>query len=219
VLIHGLVVSSTYMIPTAERLASLFSVYVPDLPGYGKSAKPAKVLNVSELARALADWMDALNIDRAHLVGNSFGCQIIAEFALRYPGRLQRLVLQGPTVDPEARSLGRQFLRLLINSPREQRSMGRITMDDYRAAGFRRICGTIKLALRDRIETKLPMIRAPTLVVRGERDPVVPQKWAEQVAELLPNGRLLVVTNAAHTLNYSLPEKFAAAIIPFLSLP
>ena len=218
VLIHGLIVSGTYMIPTAECLAPRFLVYIPDLPGYGKSYKPTEVLTVSELVDALADWMDTLKIARAHLVGNSFGCQIIVEFAVRYPKRLGRLVLQGPTVDPAARSIGKQFLRLLINSRREQRSMGRITIDDYRSAGLRRICGTIKLALRDRIETKLAMIRAPTLVVRGERDPLVPQRWAEEVTELLPNGQLLVVANAAHTLNYSVPEKFAAAIIPFLSL-
>jgi 2-hydroxy-6-oxonona-2,4-dienedioate hydrolase len=61
----------------------------------------------------------------------------------------------------------------MINSRREQHSMGRITWTDYRAAGLRRILGTIKLALEDRIEDKLPLIKAPTLVIRGERDAVV----------------------------------------------
>jgi pimeloyl-ACP methyl ester carboxylesterase len=83
-------------------------------------------------------WLlDALEMPKAHLVGNSFGCQIIAEFALRYPQRIdRRLVLQGPKVDPSARSFGKQLNRLIINSRREQRSMGRITLKDYRAAGL-----------------------------------------------------------------------------------
>ena len=217
-LIHGLVVASTYMVPTAEQLAPFCRVYVPDLPGYGKSYKPDKILELSELADALAEWMDALALQKAHLVGNSFGCQIIAEFAVRHSRRVDRLVLQGPTVDPTARTLRSQFLRLLINSPREQHSMGRIMLEDYRAAGLRRICGTIKRALEDRIEDKLPLIRAPTLVVRGEKDPVAPQSWAEKVIVLLPHGKLQIIANAGHTINYSMPEEFAAVILPFLGL-
>jgi 2-hydroxy-6-oxonona-2,4-dienedioate hydrolase len=217
-LIHGLVVASTYMVPTAKQLAPLCRVYAPDLPGYGKSYKPSKILSLPELADALAEWMDALALTKAHLVGNSFGCQIIAEFALRHSQRVERLVLQGPTVDPAARSLLRQFGRLLINSPREQHSMGLIMLNDYRAAGLRRICGTIKLSLEDRIEDKLPLIRAPTLVVRGEKDPVVPQAWAEKATALLPYGKLQIIPNAGHTINYSVPEKFAAAILHFLGL-
>jgi 2-hydroxy-6-oxonona-2,4-dienedioate hydrolase len=217
-LIHGLVVASTYMVPTAEQLAPFCRVYVPDLPGYGKSYKPDKILGLSELADALAEWMDALALQKAHFVGNSFGCQIIAEFAVRHSQRIDHLVLQGPTVDPTARSLRSQFFRLLINSPREQHSMGRIMLEDYRAAGLRRIRDTIKLALQDRIEDKLPLIKAPTLVVRGEKDPVVPQSWAEKVTVLLPHGKLQIIPNAGHTINYSMPAQFAAVILPFLGL-
>src|SRR5439155_18282835 len=159
-----MVVSSRYMVPTAERLASLCKVYAVDLPGYGKSYKPEKILSLSELADALAAWMDAVGIGRAHLVGNSFGCQIIAEFALRHPERVDRLVLQGPTVDPEARSLRQQLFRLWRNSLREPNSLGPISFKDYRAAGVRRAWATMKIVLQDRIEDKLPKIVAPTLV-------------------------------------------------------
>jgi 2-hydroxy-6-oxonona-2,4-dienedioate hydrolase len=219
VLVHGLVIASAYMVPTAERLAPFCHVYVPDLPGYGKSYKPPITLTLPRLADALAEWLDALAIAKAHLVGNSFGCQIIAEFALRYPGKIDRLILQAPTVDPEARSLPRQLIRLAINSRREQPSLGRITFMDYAAAGLRRAGATIQMALRDRIEDKLPLIHAPTLIVRGEKDAVVPQRWAEKAAALLPRGALHVVPGAAHTLNYSAPEKFAPIIRSFLGLP
>ncbi|MFL5665138.1 MAG: alpha/beta fold hydrolase, partial [Ktedonobacteraceae bacterium] len=49
VLVHGLSVSSGYMVPTAQYLAPYYRVYVPDLPGFGKSAKPSHILNVTEL--------------------------------------------------------------------------------------------------------------------------------------------------------------------------
>lgn len=54
VLVHGLVVSGLYMVPTAERLSHFYRVFVPDLPGFGKSDKPARAMNVTELADALA---------------------------------------------------------------------------------------------------------------------------------------------------------------------
>src|SRR5687768_13321911 len=57
VLVHGYAVSSSYMIPTAERLAGRFPVFAPDLPGYGLSDKPERVLDVPELADVLAGWM------------------------------------------------------------------------------------------------------------------------------------------------------------------
>ena len=218
VLVHGLVISSRYMVPTAERLAPLCNVYAPDLPGYGRSAKPAKILSLPELADALAGWMQAAGLEKAHLVGNSFGCQIIAEFALRHPARVERLVLQGPTVDPGARSLRQQLVRLARNSLREPRSLGPISTRDYWNAGLRRAWATMKIALRDRIEDKLPRIQAPTLVVRGTRDPLVPHAWAERAARLLPRGTLGEIPGAPHTINYSAPDAFVKLIGPFLGL-
>lgn len=218
VLVHGMVISSSYMIPTAERLASLCRVYSPDLPGYGKSYKPWPILLVPQLADALAVWMDAVGIDKAHLVGNSFGCQIIAEFALRHPSRLDRIVLQGPTVDPQARTLRQQVFRLWLNRRMELRSLGRISRKDYKAAGFRRAWETMKIVLADQIEAKLPHIQAPTLVVRGAKDPVVPQRWAEEVTRLLPKGQLVVIPGGPHTINYSAPLEFVRVMKPFLRL-
>ena len=78
VLVHGSGLSGRYMIPTAERLAADYPVYVPDLPGFGDSDKPSRVFDVSELTDWLAEWMVAAGLDRAALLGNLFGCQIIA---------------------------------------------------------------------------------------------------------------------------------------------
>jgi 2-hydroxy-6-oxonona-2,4-dienedioate hydrolase len=100
VLVHGLVVSSLYMEPTAERLAPFHRVFAPDLPGFGRSDKPSRALSVAGLADALGAWMDAEGLERAVLVGNSLGCQVIAEMAARAPHRAAGVVLTGPTVEP-----------------------------------------------------------------------------------------------------------------------
>src|SRR3954463_12088270 len=85
VLVHGLLVSSRYMIPTAERLAAYCHVHSPDLPGYGKSAKPRAALDVPRLADALAAYIEAAGLERVVLLANSFGCQVAADYAARYP--------------------------------------------------------------------------------------------------------------------------------------
>lgn len=217
-LVHGLLVSGSYFIPAARRLARWTEVYLPDLPGYGRSAKPRKVLDVTELADALLRFMEACGIGRAHLVGNSFGCQVITAFAQRHPERAIRLVLQGPTVDPGARTLGRQFVRLMKNSRFERHSLGLISLRDYLRAGARRVRGSVRIAMRDRIEERLPCVRHPTLVLRGEYDPVAPQRWVEEVVRLLPDGRLMVVPGVGHAFNYSAPDAFVEAVRPFLGL-
>lgn len=218
VLVHGMVISGRYMVPTAEVLAPFCPVYAIDLPGYGDSVKPRAILGLTELADALAAWMDAMRFSSAHLVANSFGCQVLAEFALRHARRVDRLVFQGPTVDPEARTVWQQLARLLRNSSSEGPGLGWITAVDYGKAGMWRIRATIRMALEDRIEDKLPGIPAPTLVVRGGKDPLVPQRWAEEVVRRLPRGELRVLPGLGHTINYSAPREFVAALRPFLHL-
>jgi 2-hydroxy-6-oxonona-2,4-dienedioate hydrolase len=217
VLVHGVGISSRYMVPTAERLAPYFRVYAPDLPGFGRSAKPSHVLNLTELADALDGWMQAVGLERAVLLGNSFGCQIIVELALRHPERVERAVLQGPTVDPKARTALQQIARWQLNTPREPPSLGVVTIRDYRECGIRRVVRTFQHSLHDRIEEKLPHMQTPTLIVRGGRDPIVPQRWAEEATRLLPKGRLIVIPGAAHTVNYNSPLELARVVRSFLS--
>jgi 2-hydroxy-6-oxonona-2,4-dienedioate hydrolase len=214
--VHGLVVSSRYMVPTAERLAPHHRVFAPDLPGFGRSERPPGVLNVAGLSDALSAWMGATGLKSAALVGNSFGCQIIAELAVRHPDRVERAVLQGPTMDPLGRSVPRQVGRFLLDAPREPLSLHPIELLDYLSAGTRRAWRTLRYALEDRIEEKLPYMRAPTLVVRGSRDLIVPQRWAEEVTGLLPMGRLSVIPGAAHTANYGWAAEFTRIVLEFL---
>jgi pimeloyl-ACP methyl ester carboxylesterase len=217
VLVHGLVVSSRYMVPTAERLAPHARVWAPDLPGYGKSDRPERMLDVPELADALEAWMRAVGLGRVSLVANSFGCQVVADLAARYPERVERVVLLGPTVDPRARSLPRIGGRWLLNVPLEPLSLDLVAARDFLDMGPRRMIDTLRLMLRDRIEAKLPLVRAPTLVVRGSRDSTVPQRWAEEVTRLLPRGRLATIRGAPHTVNYNSPGAVARLVLAFLA--
>jgi 2-hydroxy-6-oxonona-2,4-dienedioate hydrolase len=111
VLAHGIGVASRFMVPFAELLAPCHRVYAPDLPGFGKSEKPAHALSLVELTDALAGWTQAIGLESAAFLDNSFGCQIVADLALRYPELVERVVLQGPTMDPRGRTAWQQVAR------------------------------------------------------------------------------------------------------------
>lgn len=216
ILVHGVVVASHYMIPTAELLAADYRVYVPDFPGYGDSDKPQHTLELPEFADTLCQWMDAVGIEQATMLGNSFGCQIITEFALRYGDRLQRAILQGPTVYRHARTLPQQLWRFFLNAPLEDPSETPVQLYDYWQAGLPRIVRTMQIALADQMEKRLPYMNVPTLVVRGQEDPVVSQEWAEEVVRLLPDARLVVIPGAGHTMNYSQPLELTRVTRAFI---
>ena len=217
VFVHGIGVASPYMVPTLARLAPYHRGYAVDLPGFGRSDKPPRTLGVAELAGLLVAWMDAAGLPSAAIVGNSFGCQVVVDVAARHGERVTRVALLGPTMDRAARSAARQVARWLRNSLHERPSQLPLLIHDYAQAGLRRPLETFWLALRDPVEEKLPRVEVPALVVRGSRDTIVPQAWAEEVARLLPAGRLVVLPGAAHTLNYNSPGEVVRVLRPFLA--
>ena len=217
VCVHGLGVSSRYLLPTAARLAERHRVYVLDLPGFGHSDDPPRVLDVRGHADVLAEWLAAAGIHRAVFLGNSMGCQVIVDLASRVPAIVERAILVGPTMDAHARTLPRQTARLLATGAFEPPGLNMLVAFEYLfVAGPRRTLATALAALADPIEEKLSLVRAPTLVVRGTRDRIVPQRWAAEVARLLPHGRLAVVPGAAHAVNYNSPDELVRLVGAFV---
>jgi pimeloyl-ACP methyl ester carboxylesterase len=216
VLVPGIGLSSRYFVPLARRLLSHVPTLAIDLPGAGRSRRPPHALSIPELADTLAAWLDAVGIDRAACVGNSMGCQVLLDLASRAPERVDRLVLVSPTIDPEHQSGPEQLGCLIRDLPHEPRSLLPIVAFDYLTFGPIRFVETGRFALADRPEDKLPLVEAPTLVVRGDEDPLVPQRWAEQVVRLLPNGRLVVLRDEPHACHYSAAGHVAGLVLDFL---
>jgi pimeloyl-ACP methyl ester carboxylesterase len=71
--------------------------------------------------------------------------------------------------------------------------------------------------MRDDIMPKLDRINCPTLVLRGEKDPIAPQLWTEKVARRLANSRFCVIPAAPHCVNYATPKQLTKLITEFLS--
>lgn len=216
VLVHGLVVSSSYHVPLADRLARSWPVHAPDLPGFGRSERPERPLDTRELGQALVGWMDALELRDATVVANSYGCQVAAEALLGRPDLAGRLVLLGPTIDRLGRRYDEQLRRWRREASTQSWALRRLLARDYVRAGLGRAVATFRHAMADAIEDKLPFLTAPTLVVRGTRDPIVTPRWAREVADLLPDGRLVELPGATHAINHEMPLATQRVIDHFL---
>jgi 2-hydroxy-6-oxonona-2,4-dienedioate hydrolase len=216
VLVHGFGVSGRYMVPLAYSLANRFSVFVPDLPGYGRSERPRAPLDITGLASALAGCLSVLGLERPAFVANSMGCQVVTRLAVDLPTQVGRLTLIGPTVDPAQRRACHQVLSGLRDVAREPLSLLALAAQDEAAIGLRALLATVRSALADRIEDRLPLIDQPTLVLRGEADRFVSARWAEQVARSLPCSRLVVLARQPHAAHYTRPRLVARLVGDFL---
>jgi pimeloyl-ACP methyl ester carboxylesterase len=217
VLVHGLAVSHRYLMPTARLLAAHHDVHVVDLPGFGLSGSPGRALDVPEHATALAGWLDANQLGPVVLLGNSFGCQVLVELVAREPQRCAALVLSSPTVDPHARTAARQIARGLRDFLREDPLQALILARDVLDAGPARVWATLRAALRDPIETKLPRLTVPTLVLRGALEPIVTARWAREATALIPDAELVVLSGSPHNAVYVAAESLVAEVLRFVS--
>jgi len=110
VLVHGLAGSADVWMYNIQPLADQHRVYVPDLPGFGRSDQPGPEFSPFDFADFLDEFMRLLHIDRPSLVGQSLGGGIALHYALRFPGKVNKLVLV------DSAGLGREViwtLRLL----------------------------------------------------------------------------------------------------------
>ena len=212
VLVHGYGVSGRYMLPLARRLADSCTVFVPDLPGHGRSDVPGEPMGIGALAETVQAWLDVVGLERAAFVGSSMGCQVVTELARRQPQRVGPIVLLGPTVDPSRRTARRQIFGALRDASREPALLVALTGREWASRNLGQLRALARAVLADRIEERLPAIEQPTLVVHAEQDGLVSRAWAEKVAELLPDGRFVTIPGEAHAVPFSQPGLLAGII-------
>ena len=215
VLVHGL--SSGRTLKPLIRALGRRPVFAPDLPGFGMSDTPIRPLGVSELADALRHWMIDNDLAPAHLVGISFGCQVAVDLAARHPAAVERLVLVGPAFDPRGRSASRFAFRWVRNTPHSSPRLAPAVVHQVIDAGPWRSMRTFRHALSYPIEERLGEIEAPTLVVRPERDRLVPAEWTAEVVDLIPDAELVTLPKTAHTIRSKHATRLSALLAPFLA--
>jgi pimeloyl-ACP methyl ester carboxylesterase len=216
VLLHGALASRRYLMPTAVLLAKSMHVFVPEMPGHGASSKPKHALAVEQQADVLFEWLNFKELKQTHLFANSYGCQVAAQLAASYPDALTSLMLADPTVDPQARSRIQQLYRLYLDGFLEPKNSKAQLLADLWDMGPIITLETGQRMIEDDIRPKLAKIKCPTLVLRGENDPIAPEKWTEEVTQRIPNAKMVVIPKAPHSINYATPAQLTKIILDFI---
>lgn len=230
-ILHGWKIGMTtkrYEPLTTLLKKSGFTVFAPDLPGFGSEPLRKPALNLDDYVDFIVSFLDKHHIKQVVLIGHSFGGRIAAKFAMLYPHRVEKLVLSGSPLIRE-RLRGRKRLAnriatavkpvtMFIPKPLFlvfRKALYRFIGEwDYYQAGT--LKETFKNIIQDDLSTLLPKITLPVLLVWGERDTFVPKSLAKRIQLLLPNAILHVIPNATHRLPYEQPHEFFEAIKRFL---
>ncbi|MFE4464668.1 alpha/beta fold hydrolase [Oerskovia sp. NPDC056781] len=212
--VHGFAISGTYLMPTARVLAGRATNLVPDLPGYGRSEKWDYTLGIPALAHALIRILDALELDKVVLVGNSMGCPVSLEVAHSDPDRVERIVLVSPAGGVHNQGLARAIRQLAMDGPRESRQMARVAVPDYVRFGPVNTFHLFSELTRFPSLERIVRSTVPTLAVIGSRDPLMPPPArVREVSRLAgDNTTVALIEGAAHAINFSHPGELAHVI-------
>jgi pimeloyl-ACP methyl ester carboxylesterase len=220
VLLHGLSGSSRWWQRNLPALAARHRLLVPDVIGFGRSRHAGPLPGVPALAAALADWIDATGAESVHLVGHSMGGHLALHIAARHPERVRRLALVDAAGIPRPLT-PRHALRFAweVAPPRrwgDPRFLPVIAADAWTAGAITVMRGLLHV-LRDDVRPLLPAITAPTLIVWGERDSVIPLEHGRLLREGIAGARLLVLKGAYHNPMVDRAADFDAAVLAFLA--
>lgn len=202
VLVPGIGVSKRYFLPLAEELSRRGRVYLMELPGFSDTREPKHGLTIAEFAALVLDALRVLGIGGALWVGHSMGSQVVTEMALLDPASSRGLVLLAPTINSRERRPWIQALRLFQDSLREPPAVNIIVLTDYLRCGLRWYLKTLPQMLGQRLEERIRNVVLPVLIVRGARDPIVPDYWLRELSEACPTASTAEVAGESHVMMY-----------------
>jgi pimeloyl-ACP methyl ester carboxylesterase len=217
VLVHGIGVSSRYFRPLAVELAKTGRVYLVDLPGYGAAPDPRRDVTLADHAEVLAGFLRQSQLVNPVIVGHSMGTQVVSLLAQRHPDVADTIVMMAPTMAPGARRPWRAIAHLLHDATREPPIVFWIAVTDYLVrCGLPYLLKQMPHMLADRLEDRVAAHGARTLVVNGDRDPIVPTPWAAELAEAHPHAIFREV-HGPHVIMHTDPATIARHITRFVA--
>jgi len=239
ILLHGLGADRGSWNFTVPALASKYHVYAPDQVGFGQSDKPAIDYRVGTLVDFLDAFYEKLSISKATLVGNSLGGWVALEFAIAHPDKVDRLVLVDSAGYSPLRTgthaLSRETLQPLnpATVEDEKRLMALVfykktfATDQFAelafAAHLRKNDGyTIDRFIdaavhgEDMLDGKLGAIKAPTLIVWGREDALVPLAAAKAFAEDIHGAESVILDGCGHVPPVECAAPFNQALLKYL---
>lgn len=233
IFLHGMTDNSRSWSLIVPHFTDTYQVYMLDQRGHGDTDKPeAALYPISQYAEDLAAFMDAMNIDKAHIVGHSLGSMIAQTFAANYPNRVDHLILES-TAPVEFDSLGRGLYDAAV-------SFGENQPDDEFMAGWYANPNPVDedFLQREMKESQnipphawraitkgasfcdlvpfMDEITAPTLILWGSLDGFFGEELQNRIKGLLPEAQFVAYEDIGHNIQWEIPEQMAQDVLEFL---
>jgi pimeloyl-ACP methyl ester carboxylesterase len=215
-----------------SELAEKYTVYAPDLPGYGGSQPLDGDYFIPELADFVGSFASNLGLETFYLVGHSLGGGVALNYALESPHKIKKLVLVSSLC------LGTEiaFWVRLMSLPALIKSLGALTIALFKGIKWvvkqlnpvefimplspaSMSVGSSITTFREQslvLESRLSEVRMPTLLVWGAKDPIVPVRHAYDAAKVIPQCQVKVFENRGHNVHRDELKQFSSTLTGFL---
>ncbi len=217
-------------LPFMAALAERFDVIVPEHPGYGASDTPDWLDTIHDLAYFYLDFIDALELDRLHLVGISIGGWIAAELAVRNTSRLASLTLADAAgihlpgvaqIDTFLRTDEQRIRDFFHDQARADEMIARVLRPELEDVAMKNRVATARLAWQPRghdphLAKWLHRIDVPTLLIWGAEDKLFPKDYATAYQTLIPGSEVVIVPECGHVPHLEKPKAFVSALQTFI---
>lgn len=240
ILIRGMGRSSRYWGPVRDALSEHFEVIMYDNRGIGRSEGTRRFYKTATLAHDLIKLMDSLCIECAHIFGMSQGGMVAQEAAIRFPDRIRRAVIGcshpgGKVAFRPKRSIYRKVMRAI---PGGQKAIFMATSALLLSQAFIKRNPDVIQGWRNMRKTegvnpgtlmrqlyavfhhdtweRLPFVKAPSLILAGDRDPLVPPGNSHLLAHRIPNAKLEILKGVSHDFTTERPEQITRLVTHFL---
>ena len=205
-LLHGNGEDGTYFVHQMDAFAQHYRVIAVDTRGHGRSPRGTAAFTIRQFAEDLLDFMDALHLEKAHILGFSDGGNIALTFALRHPERVDRLILNGANLNPAGVKASVQIPIVV----------GYHIASLFRNEKARQHAALLGLMVKEPnfSPADLAKLTVPTLVIAGTKD-MIREKHTRLIADSIPNARLVLLPGDHFVANKN-PEAFNRAVLDFL---
>lgn len=226
----------TMWLPYLDKLSKQFEVFAPAHPGYAKSEGFDQIDSMEDLVFHYVDLFDALGLEKFNLGGVSLGGWIAAEFATRWPERVNRLWLaSAPGLWVEGVPLfdlfrygqdTEQLRRMMFHNPTSYQAEMILKgfdklRDEELVAAYQGLTALARFVwdrpYNPKLAGRLRRVQCPTLVICGESDGLVPPAYGEAYQRHLPNAQLRIFKECGHFPMFEKEAEFVAAVAEFCS--
>ena len=215
-LLHGNIETHEIWHGWVPRLAQQFRLFRPDLPGFGRSTAPRDFeWSLPNFANVVANFLDAIRVGSAHVIGVKTGGTIAMQFASTYPQRARTLVVaSGPFSSlPAGTGNNSQQTRLGSSASKEEMAYFDKLRDEMRPETQR---GVGKMMSDFNLENLLPRISVPTLIIMSDRSALQSVETVLRYQPKIPHSRLLVLKSDAYHVAVANAAECATNVLTFI---